>query len=45
MKGADRFGNPQGQLSIDARPWVEQYGRIRTQVALDYASHPHAIRG
>jgi len=41
VKTADRFGNPQGQLSVDARPWVESDGRIRTQVTLDYMSQPY----
>jgi hypothetical protein len=39
MKTADR--SAQAQLSVDARPWLENDGRIRTQVTLDYVSHPY----
>jgi hypothetical protein len=31
----------QAQLSIDARPWVESDGRVRTAITLDYVSHPY----
>lgn len=32
-------------VNVDARPWLERNGRIRTLVTLGYASPPHFSRG
>jgi hypothetical protein len=32
-------------VNVDARPWLERNGRIRTLVTMGYASPPHFSRG